>query len=112
MTPLSVLTSLLLVLSGGFKLRAGARAGVGLHLLSLLELLAGAGLMMRVMGGGMTAEQGLGSAVGAVALIVVSSVHLGRRLGHKRRLRELTEGRRLENFVNAPSRFPEDPGLG
>ena len=100
MIPLLVLTSLLLVLSGGFKLRAGLRGAVGLHVPSLVEILAGVALVLRATAGGLTAGQGFAAVVGGVALILASSIHLGFGFRRTRRLRELTEGRRLANFVN------------
>jgi len=112
MTALLVLTALLLVVSGVIKLRAGGRAEIGLHPLSLIELVAGVGLMVRVIAGSVTAGQGMGAAVGAVVLIVVSSLHLGRRLAHKRRLRDLTEGRRLESFVKLQAGIQDEPEPG
>ncbi len=111
MIPLLVLTALLLAGSGAFKLRAAARADVGVHLISLVELLAGAALGLLIVAKSLTVGQGMWIAVGAVALIVVSSVHLGKRLSRKRRLRGLTEGRRLQNYVDhvaAVPNFPED----
>lgn len=112
MIPLLVLTALLLVLSGAFKLRAASRGGVGLHLLSVIELLGGVGLMLRMTAPPVPAEQGMAAAVGAVVLIVVSSVHLGRQLAHRRRLRDLTEGRRLENYLKIQASMPDDPTTG
>ena len=112
MIALLVLTAILLVLSGAFKLRSAARGEVGLHLPSVLELLAGVGLMLRMTAPPVPVEQGMGAAVGAVVLIVFSSVHLGRRLAHKRRLRGLTEGRRLENFVKLQTALADESQPG
>ena len=112
MTPLLVLTALLLFLSGAFKLRAAARGQIGVHLPSVIELLGGVGLILRMTAPPVPVEQGMAAAVGAVVLIVVSSVHLGRRFAHKRRLRELTEGRRLENFLTVQAAMRDEPGPG
>jgi len=99
MIPLLVLTSLLLIASGAVKLRAAARGGLGLHVLSLLELALGVGLGVLLVGRPLSPGQGLGAAGVAVVLIVLSSLHIGKALGHKRRLRNLTEGRRLEVYL-------------
>jgi len=112
MIPLLVLTAILLVLSGAFKLRAAARGGIGLHLLSVLELLAGVGLVVRMTAPPVPVEQGMGAAVGAVVLIVASSVHLARRLAGKRRLRGLTEARRLESYVKLQAALTDRPEAG
>ena len=112
MIPLLVLTAILLVVSGAFKLRAAARGEIGLHLPSVLELLGGVGLLLRMTAPPVPVEQGMAAAVGAVVLIVVSSVHLGRRLAHKRRLRGLTEGRRLQNFVKLQAALADEPAPG
>ena len=112
MIPLLVLTAILLVTSGAFKLRAAARSDIGLHLPSLLELLGAGGLMLRMTASPVPVEQGMAAAVGAVVLIVGSSLHLGRRLAHKRRLRGLTEGRRLENFLKLQAALADDSARG
>ena len=112
MTPLLILTAILLAVSGAFKLRAAARAELGLHSFSLLELVAAVALMVLTMAASLSAEQGFGAVVAAVVLIVVSSWHLGKSLGRRRRLRGLTEGRRLETYVKYMADIPEDPGPG
>lgn len=112
MVPLLALTAVLLLVSGAVKLRAAARAKVGLHLFSLLEILAGALLFLVMMAVPLAGEQGLAVATGATLLIVVSSVHLGSRLRHQRHLRDLTEGRRLESYVKYMSKVPEETGDG
>jgi hypothetical protein len=112
MIALLVLTAILLVLSGAFKLRAAARGEVGLHLPSVLELLGGVGLLLRMTAPPVPVEQGMAAAVGAVVLIVFSSVHLSRRLADKRRLRGLTEGRRLQNFVKLQAALADEPAAG
>lgn len=109
---LLILTSVLLLVSGVIKLRAAERAGVGVHVFSLVELLGGAALGVAVVAGSLSPEQGMGAVLGAVAVILVSSIHLGRRLGHKRRLRDLTEGRRLENYVKLQASIPGESGGG
>ncbi len=99
----------LLIASALVKLRAAERAGLGLHAPSLLELLAALGLIGVLVTGSMTPELGLRTAVIAGILVVGSSLHLGRRLRARRRIRDLTEGRRLEAFVRYLSvRDPND----
>lgn len=93
------LLAVLLVASALVKLRAGERAGLGLHLPSLLELLSAVCIGLLVVSGSMTPRIGLWAALVTGTLVVGSSIHLSRRLAHQRRIRELTEGRRLETFV-------------
>lgn len=102
--PLTVLLApgllgLLLVTSALVKLRAAERAGLGVHLPSLLELLGAACLGLLVVGGALTPRVGLWAALATGALVVGSSIHLGRRIAHQRRIRRLSESRRLETFV-------------
>lgn len=112
MLPLLALTAILLLVSGVVKLRAAARAEMGLHLFSLLELLCGVLLFAIMATASLTGEQGLAVVIGATALIVVSSFHLGARLKHQRRIRDLTEGRRLENYLKYFSNVPGEAGEG
>jgi hypothetical protein len=109
MIVLLVLTAVLLVVSGVINLRAASRAGMSVHLFSLVELVGGLALAAVLLRGSLTPEQGLGAVLGAVLLIVGSSVHLGRRLRQLRKLRDLTEGRRLESYVKYLSEAPEEP---
>lgn len=88
-----------LIVSAVLKLRGAARAGLGTHTPSLFELLAAlvipglavarvlppAGVVWALVGGGL--------------LLVGSGLHLVRRLAHRHRLREYTEGRRLETYL-------------
>ena len=99
MTGLLVLTGLLLLVSGGVKLRSGRRARLGAQPLTLLELLAAGVLCVGAAGG-------LGSAPISVVLVpvctilvLVSSMHFWTRLSAHRTRRELTEARRLETYV-------------
>ena len=112
MLPLIALTAVLLLVSGVVKLRAAARAEVGLHLFSLLEILFGVLLFPVTAAMPLTGGQGLATVTGATALIVVSSFHLGARLKHQRRIRDLTEGRRLENYLKYFSNLPGEAGEG
>jgi hypothetical protein len=112
MTALLVLTAILLLTSSVTKLRAAARAQIGLHLLSVLEGVGAMALASVALSGSLTADQGMKAVVGAVVAILVSSLHLGSRLGRQRRLRDLTEGRRLQNYLNYLSVQPEEPGQG
>lgn len=109
MTPLIVMTGFLLVVSGGLKVRAAGRAGLGLPVLSLVELVAGVGLafvpFVRPPGAG----GGLWLIVGAVGFLLVSSVHQGLRLRDQRREREASEAGRLVTYVKYLSGSdPED----
>ena len=98
MTPLFVLAALLLMASGALKLRAAARAELGVHLPSVVELVVAILLPVLAMGGP-TAETGMAALAGALAVLVASSLHLMARIRHRNRLRDRTEGRRLETYV-------------
>ncbi len=90
---------MLLLTSALVKLRTSSRAGLGLHLPSLLELLAALCVGVLSVSGSLVGGTGLWVVVGSVVLVVGSSVHLGRVLTRRHRLRELTEARRLETYV-------------
>ena len=88
-----------LIVSAAIKLRSAARAGLGTHTPSLFELLAGLAIpalaMVRVL-----PPAGMAWALaGGGLLLVGSGLHLLRRLAHRHRLRESTEGRRLETYL-------------
>lgn len=98
-----------LVFSALLKLRAGDRAGLGLHLPSLAELLLGLAVGgLAVAGGTPTGTAILVLAV-AFLVLVASSVHLFVLLRRRDRRRERTEGRRLEAYVRYLSDHDEGP---
>ena len=99
MTGLLVLTGLLLLVSGGVKLRSGERARLGVQPLTLLELLAAGLLCLGAAGGLGAASISLVLVPACTGLVIVSSVHFWSRLRAHRRRRELTEARRLETYV-------------
>jgi len=96
---LLVLTSLLLLTSGLVKVRAAARVEMGLPVLALLELLAGVGIFSVAFVQNFTAGQGLVVLVGSVALVLISSLHVGMAIRSRQRRRDLSEGVRLANYV-------------
>lgn len=100
----TILLALLLLASGTVKLRSAARAEVGLHLPSLLEILAGLALMSV----GFVQTVSLPVIVGGVLLVLGSSLHLFLRLRRRRALRERTEGRRLETYIRYLSEQESD----
>ena len=109
----------LLLTSGVVKLRAGERAGLKLPLLAILEVLAGFGLAGASFTSLITPAVGLGVVLGSVALVLVSSLHMGMQLKGAVRRRELSEGARLRTYVeylphvqglDASPRDPEDQG--
>ena len=104
MVPLLVLTALLLLGSGLLKARAAGRVGMGLPLLALAELLAGAGVLAAVLLAPLTAGQGLAVVVGSLALVVVSSLQVGLEVRRRQRVRTASEGARLANYVRYLSR--------
>lgn len=99
MTPLLVLAALLLLVSGLVKLRAGERVGLGIPVLALLEVLVGLALVAFSFLGRMSPRQGLAAVLGAVALVLVSSVRQGLAMKARRQLREQTEGGRLQRYI-------------
>ena len=104
MGPLLVITGTLLAASGLIKVRSGLRAGVGVPGLAVVEILFGAGSgAIAIMGEPAVAVAGWFVPVG-VGLVIVSSILFALKLGDARRRREVTEGKRLENFVKHLSR--------
>jgi hypothetical protein len=108
MTPLLYLTTALVLMSGLVKLKAWSRVGEGLHVLPLLETLLGVGLFGVVLVGPVGAGLGLWLVVGAVLLVVVSSVLMGLDIKRHRRRRELSEGARLATYVEYLSELPRE----
>jgi hypothetical protein len=106
-TALLVISALLLIASGGIKLRVGARTGLGVPPLSLVELLAGVGIAASALTGDPTVESGFRLVLGGVALVLVSSVHMGMKFAARRRERDDSEGLRLFKYVKYLS--PQTP---
>ncbi|MDZ7781192.1 MAG: hypothetical protein U5R14_14850 [Gemmatimonadota bacterium] len=96
---LPLLLALLLLVSGTVKLRAGKRARLGTHLPSILEVVVGTFLGFLAVTASFTPPLGLWGSVGAAALAVGSSWHLGRHLADQRARRQRTEGHRLQAYV-------------
>lgn len=116
MTLLLIVTAVLLLASGIVKLRAGERAGLGLSLLSLLEVLVGLLLVGASFASPLTPTQGLGVVVASVVLVLFSSLRMWVRLRDLQRKRDLSEGSRLETYVAylstslGPDGAPRQPG--
>jgi len=106
MTALHIATATLLVISGVVKLRAWARVSHGIHLVPLLEIVAGFLMGAAVVTGTPDPGVGLALTVGAVSLVVASSVVLGRQIRRVRRERERSEGARLVTWVKYLSQPP------
>jgi hypothetical protein len=106
MTALPAATATLLLISGIVKLRAWARVSQGIHLVPLLEIVAGLLMGAAVMTGTPDPGVGLALTVGAVSLVVVSSVVVGRQIRHLHRARERSEGARLVTWVKYLSQPP------
>jgi len=115
MVPLLVITSFLLLTAGLVEARAASRVGMGLPLLALADMIAGVGLLGTVFALDLTGRQGLAVLVGAVALILVSSVQVGAAVRRRQRIRTASEGARLATYVKhlAPGAGGGDssPGL-
>ena len=104
MTVLLLITSALLLVSGAVKVRAALRAGLGVQILSLLELFVAVVLTA-------LAVAGLGGASGGsrlvplgVALMLMSSANFAMRVRGVRRGRAELEGARLVTYVKFLSR--------
>ena len=110
MIPLLVLASLLLVGSGAVKIRAAGRAKLGLPMLSLLEVVGGIALVGVAATRPPAVDVGFRYVVGAVALVLVSSIAMGMRLSAGRREQEESEGARLITYVRYLSSSPDPTG--
>ncbi len=98
----------LLLVSGLVKIRTAARAELGVHLPSLVEVVAGLALpAVGVVGTGPGA--GLTALGAALVLLIASSLHLAARLRRRSRYLERTEGRRLESYVRYLSDQSDGP---
>lgn len=104
MTLLMVLAAFLLLISGVVKVKAAERVGMGLPVLPLLELAVGLGIFGVAFLRKFSAAQGMGILVGAVALVLGSSIHVGLAIRRRQRLRTRSEGTRLANYVEYLSR--------
>ncbi len=100
MTALLGIAAVLLVGSSLLKLRAAERAKLGLHFPSILELLAGLGIGASMLGGGPNVDIAFRLALGAVTLVLVSSVSMVLKLSVRRREGDESEGARLFTYVN------------
>lgn len=98
-TALLVLTGLLLLVSGAVKARAGLRAGLGIQLLTLVELAAALVWCGGAAVGAGTVGAGAFFVPVGVLLVLVSSAHFWTRMSAYRRERAQSEARRLENYV-------------
>lgn len=99
MTVLLVLASVLLLVSGSVKVHAAGRAKIDTPFLSLVEVLAALALGATALMSPPTEEIGFRYAVGAVGLVLVSSISMGMRLSTRRRERDDSEGVRLITYV-------------
>ena len=90
------------------KIRAAQRAKFGLPLLSVVEVVAGLGLVGLLTASPPTVEAGFRYVVGAVVLVIASSVAMGARFRARRRERVESEGARLVTYVKYLS-VSEDP---
>lgn len=115
MTLLLVVTAILLLTSGVVMLRAADRAGLGLSLFALLEVLAGLILAGISFTNPFTPGQGLGVVLASVALVLGSALHMWGQLKGIQRKRDLSEGARLRTYVRylsmnlGPDGSPRDP---
>lgn len=107
MTALLVLTAVLLLVAGMVKLRAAERVGLGVTVLPLVEILAALALGVTTFLAPLSPSGGLKAVLASVALIVVSSLHVGAAIRKRTRTRELSEGARLRTYVQYLSQAPD-----
>jgi uncharacterized membrane protein YqgA involved in biofilm formation len=100
MTALLFMTGVLLLVSGGVKVRSGLRAGLGVQPLTYLELLASVLWCIAAAAGLGTSGAGIWFVPAGVLLVLASSVLFSLRMTEYRRRRAESEGSRLENYVN------------
>lgn len=104
MSPLLILTGMLVLSSALVLLRTGARMGAGVPIPALIQLIAG--VVVSVLGfssapGGST---GLVVVVASVLLVLATAIFQAVRVRAHRRAREASEGARLETYVKYLSR--------
>ena len=106
MTPLLIITGVLLVGSGIVKLRASERARLGIPLLSVAEAFAGLVLCSISFISPPSPEVGFRYVLGGLALLLASSGSLAAKLGRRRRELDDSEGARLVTYVKYLSASP------
>ncbi|MFQ5537913.1 MAG: hypothetical protein ACE5GJ_10735 [Gemmatimonadota bacterium] len=99
-----VLTILLLAVAGVTGLRSASRAGLGLHLPSLLCLVAMFALFPLLLPGAADPGRAMAFMAVGIAIVVGSGVHLWVRLRGQRARRARTEASRLAVYVRYLSR--------
>ena len=102
MTPLLLLTSVLLVLSGLIKIRSVARTGRGVPVVALLEVAVAVGAAGLAFSGPSAAGAAAWVVPAGVLLVVFSSASHVRRMSAHRRMREESLGDRLATHVKYP----------
>ena len=106
MTALIVGAATLLVISGIVKIRAWSRVSPGVHLLPLVEIVAGFLVAAAVVTGVPDPRMGLVLTAGSVGLVVVSSALIGKEIRRLSRERQRSEGARLATYVKYLSQPP------
>ncbi len=104
MTALLLVTSVLLLASGAVKVRSALRAGLGVPILSMLELFVAVVLTALAVTGFGDASPGTRLVPLGVALMLVSSATFARGASGLRRGRAESEGARLVTHVKFLSR--------
>ena len=102
MTPLLLLTSVLLVLSGLIKIRSVARTGRGVPVVSLLEIAVAVGAAGLAFSGPSAAGAAAWVVPDGVLLVVLSSASHVHHMSVHRRMREESLGDRLATHVKYP----------
>ena len=113
MGPITFATALLLIVSGGLKVRSGMRVGTGFSPFAALEVVWGLGLLAVALAGAQaTALVPRWLVPSGVLFVFVSTAEHARRLRVRREARERTEAGRLEAYVQYLSKANEGEAEG
>ncbi len=99
MAVITLVTALLLLLSGGLKVRSGMRVGVGFSPLALVEVVAGLVFLVGAMPGVLSAGLPKWALPIGVLLVFGSTTEHWLRLRRRRRFREESEAGRLQAYL-------------
>lgn len=107
MAIITVVTALLLLLSGGLKVRSGMRVGVGFSPLAAVEVVAGLAFLVAAMPGLLQGGLPRWALPIGVVLVFGSTAEHMLRLRRRRRFREESEAGRLQAYLQVNARTEE-----